>query len=513
MMQTSRRRIGRDDSALTRYGLRLGALVEQHMSKAALVAARQEAEREAEEARKAKREIEAANAALREEMAIRLRAQSRLAYLATHDPLTALANRTLFSDRFSCDIEDARRRGHKLALVYVDLDDFKDVNDTLGHAAGDILLQQVSTRIQSELRPGETAARMGGDEFALLQREPADAAETRARVERLNALLNAPFEIGGRLVFISASIGITLFPDDADAVELLHRNADLAMYCAKTQGRNRCQFFDKLLNDKLHRRSSLEQALRELDVASQFHIAFQPQVDMRSDCVTGVEALLRWNHPNGRLVGPDEFVPILEQSGMIVDVGAWVLRESCRQAMRWRQVGMPPLTVAVNVAAAQFRAGDMPRLVAAVLAETGLPPSWLELEITETGIMHDMRVAADALIALHQLGVGLAIDDFGTGYSSLSYLRKLPVDRIKIDRSFVMDIPASEDAAVIATAIVRLAHNLRLQVVAEGVETLAQSEFFRAAGCGFAQGFFYGRPENSADLARLLGLSPMPECA
>ena len=184
---------------------------------------------------------------------------------------------------------------------------------------------------------------------------------------------------------------------------------------------------------------------------------------MRSGCVTGVEALLRWNHPNGRVVGPDEFVPILEHSGMIVEVGAWVLRESCRQAMRWRQVGLPPLTMAVNVAAAQFRAIDMPRLVAAVLAETGLTPSWLELEITETGIMHDMRVAGDALIALHELGVGLAIDDFGTGYSSLSYLRKLPVDRVKIDRSFVMDIPASEDAAVIATAIVRLAHNLRLR--------------------------------------------------
>ena len=264
---------------------------------------------------------------------------------------------------------------------------------------------------------------MGGDEFAVLQREPADAAETQARVDCLIALLSVPFEIDDRSVFISASIGITLFPDDADHTELLHRNADLAMYCAKTQGRNRCQFFDKSLDDELHRRSSLEQALRELDAGSQFHIAYQPQVDMRSGCVTGVEALLRWNHPNGRLVGPDEFVPILEHSGMIVEVGAWVLRESCRQAMRWRQDGLPPLTLAVNVAAAQFHAGDMPRLVAAVLAETGLTPSWLELEITETGIMHDMRVAADALIALHELGVGLAIDDFGTGYSSLSYLR------------------------------------------------------------------------------------------
>ena len=512
-MPTLRRSIGSGESALTRYGLRLGTLVERHMSNAALIAARQEAEREAEKARKARREIEAANASLREEMAIRQRAQSRLAYLATHDPLTAMANRTLFNDRFSFDIDDARGRGRKLALIYIDLDNFKDVNDTLGHAAGDLLLQQVSARIQSELRPGETAARMGGDEFAVLQRDPANAAETRARVERLIALLGEPFAINDRSIFITASIGITLFPDDADDEELLHRNADLAMYRAKIEGRNRCRFFDKALNDELHRRSFLEQALREPSITSQFSIVFQPQVEMRTRRMTGVEALLRWNHPDGKVLGPDEFVPILERSGMIVEVGAWVLRESCRQATRWRQVSALPLTVAVNVAAAQFRAGDMPRLVASVLADTGLPPSRLELEITETGIMHDMRVAADTLIALHQLGAALAIDDFGTGYSSLSYLRKLPVDRVKIDRSFVMDIPSNEDAAVIATAIVRLAHNLRLEVVAEGVETAAQSEFFRAAGCGFAQGYYYGRPLSWGDLSQLLDKSPILEYA
>ncbi|HXZ14926.1 MAG TPA: diguanylate cyclase, partial [Roseiarcus sp.] len=348
-MPTLRRSIGSGESALTRYGLRLGTLVERHMSNAALIAARQEAEREAEKARKARREIEAANASLREEMAIRQRAQSRLAYLATHDPLTAMANRTLFNDRFSFDIDDARGRGRKLALIYIDLDNFKDVNDTLGHAAGDLLLQQVSARIQSELRPGETAARMGGDEFAVLQRDPANAAETRARVERLIALLGEPFAINDRSIFITASIGITLFPDDADDEELLHRNADLAMYRAKIEGRNRCRFFDKALNDELHRRSFLEQALREPSITSQFSIVFQPQVEMRTRRMTGVEALLRWNHPDGKVLGPDEFVPILERSGMIVEVGAWVLRESCRQATRWRQVSALPLTVAVNV--------------------------------------------------------------------------------------------------------------------------------------------------------------------
>jgi diguanylate cyclase (GGDEF)-like protein len=465
---------------MTRYGLRLGALVERHMAEAALVTARREAERQTEQALRAKRLIETANAALREEMAIRARAESRLAYLASHDPLTGLANSTLFSDRLSCCIEDARHRGERLALLCIDLDNFKDVNDTLGHAAGDIVLQQASTRIESELRRGETVARMGGDEFAVLLRDPGDVADIRARTERLIALFDAPFQIDVRSIFVGTSIGITVFPDDGDSVELLRRNADLAMYRAKADGRKRYHFFDETLNDEAHRRAFLEQALRDPNVMSQLYLVFQPQVDLHTSQVTGAEALLRWNHPSRGLIMPDEFVPILERSGMIIEVGAWLLRESCQQAMRWCQAGKPPLTVAVNVATSQFLAGDMPRLVAQVLAETGLPGSNLELEITETGIMHDMHAGVDSLLALHQQGVGLAIDDFGTGYSSLSYLRKLPIDRIKIDQSFVQDIPTSEDAAVIVPTIVRLAHNLHLQVVAEGVETAAQADFSSA---------------------------------
>ncbi len=511
--RASRRGIARDGSGLTRYGLRLGALVERHMAEAALVAARREAERQAEQALQAKREVEAANAALRDEMAVRARAESRLAYLASHDPLTGLANCALFSDRLSCNMEDARRRGERLALLCVDLDNFKDVNDTLGHAAGDVVLQEVSARIESELRPGETVARMGGDEFAVLLRDPADLAEIRVRAERLIALFDTPFQIDIRSIFVSASIGITAFPDDGNSVELLRRNADLAMYRAKTDGRHRYHFFDETLNDEAHHRAFVEQALRDPHVMSQLYLAFQPQVDVRTGQVTGVEALLRWNHPTRGLIMPDDFVPILERSGLIIDVGVWLLRESCRQAVRWRQAGLPPLTMAVNVATAQFLAGDMPGVVAGVLAETGLPASQLELEITETGIMQDLRAGVDSLIALHQQGVGLAIDDFGTGYSSLSYLRKLPIDRIKIDQSFVQDVPVSDDAAVIVTTIVRLAHNLRLQVVAEGVETAAQSDFVRAAGCSFAQGFYYGRPTASPDLAQLLAHSLLLEPA
>ncbi len=494
---------------LDRYSSRMGRLVERHLADAALVAAKQEAEREAAEARQAKEEIEAATAALREEMAIRQRTQSRLAYLASHDPLTALPNRTLFNERLASEMQEATRRGRKLALLYIDLDNFKDVNDTLGHAIGDALLQQVSARIVSELRPGETVGRIGGDEFALLQVDPEDAARAGNLGNRLMATLCQPFEVDGRPIFIGASIGITLYPNDADTVELLHRNADLAMYRAKSDGRNRCHFFDETLNQEVHRRALLEQALREPALMNQLEVVYQPQFEARTERLSGSEALLRWTHPEHGMISPQEFIPVAERSGLILDIGTWVLRESCRQAARWRDSGLPQLTVSVNVSTIQFRVGNIPRLVADVLEETGLPASWLELEITESGIMHDMHVAAETLIALHNQGVGLAIDDFGTGYSSLSYLRRVPVDRIKIDRSFIKDVTASEDAAVVATTIVKLAHSLRLQVVAEGVETRAQAEFVRQTGCTFVQGFYYGEPMSAGMIPDLLTRPPL----
>ena len=498
--------LGAKTSSLDRYSARMGRLVERHLSDAALVAAKREAEREAEEAKRAKRESEIATAALRDEVASRQSAQSRLAYLASHDPLTALPNRTLFNERFSAELQVARRRGRKLALLYVDLDNFKDVNDTLGHAVGDTLLQQVSTRIQELVRPGETVARIGGDEFALLQVDPEDAAQAGDLGERLMMALCQPFEVDGRPIFIGASIGITLFPKDADQLELLHRNADLAMYRAKSDGRNRCHFFDETLNQEVHRRALLEQALREPSMLSQLHIVYQPQFEVRSERLSGVEALVRWEHPEHGMIPPHEFIPVAERSGLILDIGTWVLWESCRQAAAWRAAGLPQITMSVNVSTLQFRVGNMPALVAEVLRATGLPAAWLELEITETGIMHDMHVAAETLVALHEQGVSLAIDDFGTGYSSLSYLRSVPVDRLKIDRSFIMDVTTSEDAAVVAATIVRLAHSLRLQVVAEGVETLAQAEFVRQTGCAFVQGFYYSEPMSAVEVADMLTL-------
>lgn len=479
---------------LTRYSFRLGHLIELHSTQAALVIARKMAEREALEARLAKLEIETAHNALRVEMAEHLQAQSRLAYLATHDALTGLRNRTLFSVRFGKEMEDARRQNRKLALFYLDLDNFKDVNDTLGHAVGDALLQNVSARLQHTIRDSETVARLGGDEFALMQVGEVSIAQVSALAERIIEVLAEPFSIDKRQIFIGVSVGVTLFPDDAEEMETLHRNADLAMYRAKSDGRNCFKFFDNTMNSEVHRRACLEQAMREPTFSTQLRLAFQPQVDLNSERISGVEALIRWTHPTLGIIAPHEIISISERSGLIIDIGAWVLRESCRQAMRWREAGLEGLTIAVNVAAAQFQNGDMPRLVADVLAETGLPAAWLELEITETGIMHDMRGGAETLLALHQQGVHLAIDDFGTGYSSLSYLRQLPVHRIKIDSSFVSCVPGSADAEAMVTMIAKLAQALRLEVVAEGVESRSQADFVRNAGCAFAQGYYYGMP-------------------
>ncbi len=504
-MREVRPRARAKPTALARYSHSMGRLLERRLTDAALIAARQEAEREAAEATRARHEIEQAATALRAEMMIRQSAQTRLSFLASHDPLTALPNRTLFNERLAFAIEEARRLDQQLALLYIDLDNFKDVNDTLGHAIGDGLLREIAARIESHLRPNEFVARIGGDEFAVLQVNSRDRAQAGDLGARLIAAISQSVDVDNQRIFVGASVGITFFPTDAAHLELLHRNADLAMYRAKNDGRNRCQFFDDTLNREVHRRSLLEQALREPLLLSQFRLVYQPQIDLRADRICGLEALLRWHHPDHGAIPPQEFIAVAERSGIIQDIGTWVLREACHQAASWRAAGMPKLTISVNVSTAQFRVGNLPSLVAGVLADTGLPASWLELEITETGIMHDMHVAAETLIALHRQGVGLAIDDFGTGYSSLSYLRSVPVDRIKIDRSFVKDVTASEDAAVIASTIVNLAHSLRLEVVAEGVETAEQARFIRNTGCAFGQGYYWGRPASPAVIRDLLG--------
>jgi diguanylate cyclase (GGDEF)-like protein len=480
----------------------MGSLVQRHLADAALIAARQEAERDAADARQAA-------IALREEMASRKRAQSHLAYLASHDPLTTLPNRTFFNERLAAEMQDAGRAGRRIAVVYVDLDNFKDVNDTLGHASGDMLLRQFSKRIAGLLLQAGIVARLGGDEFAILLPNVKDATDAGKCCDRLVEALSEPFCVNERPTFIGISMGITIYPDDACTVELLHRNADLAMYRAKSDGRNRSRFYDEALNQEVQRRAALEQALREPSLLSQLRIVYQPQFALRAGRMSGVEALLRWEHPLLGAIQPAEFIRVAERAGLILDIGTWVLRESCRQAASWRAAGLPPLTMCVNVSTLQFREGNMPRLVAGILAETGLPGEALELEITETGVMQDTHVADEMLVALHMQGVGLAIDDFGTGYSSLSYLRRVPVDRLKIDRSFIHDVTTSEDAAIVASTIVQLAHSLRLQVVAEGVETRAQADFVRQTGAAFAQGFYYAPPVDADGIPALLEVHAM----
>jgi len=479
--------------ALERYSQRMGRLVERHLAEAALIAARQLAEREAAEAKAARREIEITATALREEVAERERTQARLAYLATHDPLTALPNRTWFNDALAERVREAGGQNRKVALAYLDLDNFKDVNDTLGHEVGDQLLCLVAERLMAALKPGQSVARIGGDEFALIMPDARSAHAAAGVASALIALLRTPFEIANRPIFVGASAGVSLFPDDAGDTDLLHRHADLALYRAKADGRNRCTIFDQSVHDEVERRALLEQALREPGLFYQLQVAYQPQIDLRAGRFSGVEALLRWQHPRHGWMWPAEFIPAAERSGQILPIGKWVLLESCRQAARWLEEGLPPMTMSVNVSALQFRAGGIPALVAETLRETGLPPSALELEITETALMNPADDPAAVMGALHEMGVALAIDDFGTGYSSLSYLRQIKADRIKIDQSFIRDAPDNEDAAVIATAIVQLAHSLRLEVVAEGVESATHMDFVRRNGCDFAQGYFFSK--------------------
>lgn len=478
---------------LERYSDQLGVLCERQLAMTALRTAREQAELQAEQARTAAREAIASSDALRAEMKHRQEVQSRLTHLATHDALTGLPNRTLLGDRLADQIEVHRSTGRSLALLYLDLDHFKDVNDTLGHGAGDALLRVVSERLKSCLRGDAMVARMGGDEFALWLPD-VDAEGALALAHRIRTHLLEPISLVGHRVFIGVSIGCTLCPKDGNDVSTLLSNGDIAMYRAKQEGRNCVQMFDNALDVEVRRRASLEQALHEAMPLDQVAVAYQPQIDLVSGRLVGVEALLRWTHPGHGAVFPDEFVPIAERSGLINSLGGWILHESCRQVLAWSNAGLPELRVAVNLATAQFKGSDVPRLVAEVLAATGLPPSRLELEITETGVMQDMRDAIEVLRALASLGVTLAIDDFGTGYSSLSYLRKLPVDKIKIDRSFVSEVAIDDDAAAVARAMVGLAHSLRLAVVAEGVENAEQAAFMRSTQCEYAQGFLYGKP-------------------
>lgn len=447
--------------------------------------------------------------------------REQLRHQAFHDPLTGLPNRARFTELVDRAIAHARERGNMFAVLFIDLDQFKYINDSLGHSVGDQLLQTVSERLRRLARNAREVARLGGDEFIMLvpDVERIDHA-ARAAAEVQRAIAAKPYRVGEREFNITPSIGISIYPEDgSDPVELI-KNADAAMYHAKEMGRSNYQFFTKDMNARAFAVISLEQSMRQGLERGEFVLHYQPQIDLATGCVVASEALLRWRRPDIGMVSPAQFIAIAEETGLIVPIGDWVIREACRQNRAWRDAGLPPIRVSVNVSALQFRQADLPNKIAAVLKETGLTADALELEITESVIVHGSDATVDTMRRLKAMGLALAVDDFGTGYSSFGYLKRFPIDRLKLDQLFVRGLPRQPDDLAIATAVLALAKALNLRVLAEGVENKEQLDFLRRQGCHEAQGHYFGKPLTppsfapylaDAGIVRLVnGTTPVP---
>jgi diguanylate cyclase (GGDEF)-like protein len=427
-------------------------------------------------------------------------ANAKLQYQATHDALTDLPNRVLFMDRLGREIAHAERDGHLFAVLLLDLDRFKQINDSLGHGAGDQLLEEVARRLSGAVREVDTVARIGGDEFLLLIADTRDQSELAAVAAKIGTALGEPFRVGSAELHTSASIGISLYPADGATGDDLVLRADEAMYFAKQSGRNSYQFFNRTMSVFSQDRLDLENDLRRALPMNQFEVHYQPKSDVASGRVNSVEALLRWRHPMRGLVSPAEFIPLAEENGLILSIGEWVLREACRQARRWQRMGLPFLRVAVNVSPVQFRQSNFLQAVRTALLDFDLEPQYLEIELTETTVMDNAESSVQILEELSRMGVVVSIDDFGTGYSSMSYLRRFPIDKLKIDRSFISDLTTNSADSSIVQAIISLAHSLRLKVVAEGVETAEQLERLREMGCDQYQGFFRSAAVPAAEI-------------
>jgi diguanylate cyclase (GGDEF)-like protein/PAS domain S-box-containing protein len=431
----------------------------------------------------------------------------RMSYLAQHDSLTDLPNRLMLNDRLAQAIALGRRHRHKLALLYLDVDRFKHINDSLGHAVGDRLLQSVAQRVLSCVRSSDAVSRQGGDEFVILLSEVTHAQDAAVSAEKILLALRAPHRIDEHDLHITGSIGIVTYPDDGTDSETLLKNADFAMYHAKDSGRDTYQFFKLDMNARAMERQSLERDLRHAIERQELALHYQPKINLETGAIIGVEALLRWRHPQRGLVPPAQFIPIAEECGLIVPIGRWVLREACRQTRAWQQAGLAPTRIAINISAVELRARDFVAGVRATLRESGLESHYLELELTETFLLQDPNSTATVLEALKDMGVQLALDDFGTGYSSLSYLRRFPIDTLKIDRSFVGDLTTDADDASIVRAMISMGTSLHMQVVAEGVQTAEQLAFLREQGCTEGQGYYFSQPVPAGEVARLLGYS------
>ncbi len=428
----------------------------------------------------------------------RKRAEEQLAQLAQFDTLTGLPNRNLFMDRLGQAVSRARREEWLVALVFLDLDHFKEINDSLGHAAGDEVLRAIGGRLKQCMREGDTVARLGGDEFTVIL-EDAGAPENVAKVARkVLEVFAQPVRIAEHELFVSPSIGIALYPYDGSDADMLLKHADIAMYQAKAQGRNNYQLYDAAMSSAASERMTLERSLRQALERGELRLHYQPVVEIASGRVTGAEALLLWQHPQRGLVGPAEFIAIAEQTGLIVAIGEWVMSEACAQAMRWQAAGLPPLQLSVNLSPRQFRKGGLAGAIAGCVEGSGLAGERLMVEITESLLMENPAGSRALLEKIKAMGVHVALDDFGTGYSSLAYLRHFPLDVVKIDRSFVRDL-ADPETAIIVKAMINLAHNLQLSLTAEGVETQAQLDFLKSQGCERAQGYLFARPMAAAD--------------
>jgi diguanylate cyclase (GGDEF)-like protein/PAS domain S-box-containing protein len=428
----------------------------------------------------------------------------KMAHLAQHDFLTNLPNRVLLNDRIAQAIVQAKRRGSTLAVLFLDLDKFKHINDSIGHELGDKLLQSVAKRLSDSVRSSDTVSRLGGDEFLILVSEAHSAVDASLAAEKIITALASPHTIGEHELHITTSIGISIFPGDGDNPETLMQNADTAMYQAKEHGRNNYQFFKDDMNARAIERQVVESSLRNALAREEFVLHYQPKVNLDTGRITGAEALLRWSHPEWGMTQPLRFVQIAEDCGLIVPIGRWVLREACEQVKRWKAVGLNPGTVAVNVSSLEFRHRDFVEGVRSILHETGLAPDSLQLEITESVLMRDVVSTAEVLASLKEMGVELAVDDFGTGYSSLSYLMQFPIDVLKIDQSFVRNIADVENNGIIVSAVISMGNKLKHRVIAEGVEDKVQLAFLKEHHCDEAQGYIFSRPLAADQFASLL---------
>lgn len=429
-----------------------------------------------------------------EDITDRKRAEEEIQHLAYYDTLSGLPNRTLLKDRLQQLLAQAHRHGDQIGVIFIDLDRFKGVNDSQGHAIGDELLKAVASRLLKSVRSTDTVARLGGDEFVIVISEINHDRDITHVARKIMQSLQAPFELEGKEIFSTASMGIALFPLDGDDVGSLLRNADTAMYAAKECGRNNYQFFSGEMSMKAVERMELEHTLRRALERDEFHLLYQPQVNGKTGAVTALEALLRWNHPDMGLLLPEKFIPVAEDAGLITEIGEWALRTACRQVRSWHEEGFFPLRVAVNLSGRQFRAHNLLKMVERVLAETELDPGSLELEITESMLMEGADHAVKTLEQLKRIGVCFSVDDFGTGYSSLNYLKKFPLNRLKIDRSFIRDITTNAGDAAITDAIIALAGSLGLGVIAEGVEQREQMLLLLEKQCIEMQGFYFSPP-------------------